>query len=145
MLISLQSFFFFCCLHAMPCANYWPITLALLISLYGSIAVFQLFSHTSFPLLFLSLPLLLVLASSSISFNPNLRLLPICSSRRVHFERINTVPIKGHRAGRRSFRRHHQSLSRTLIRYTHQPQTREWRGYLNMIQQRKAQLQCICA
>uniref|UniRef100_A0A3B1JEN4 Uncharacterized protein n=1 Tax=Astyanax mexicanus TaxID=7994 RepID=A0A3B1JEN4_ASTMX len=35
-------------------------------------------------------------------------------SRRVHFERIHTVPIKGHRAGRRSFRRHHQSFSRTL-------------------------------
>ncbi|KTF75341.1 hypothetical protein cypCar_00042365, partial [Cyprinus carpio] len=39
------------------------------------------------------------------------------SSRRVHFERINTVPIKGHRAGRHSFRRH-QSLSRTLLRGT---------------------------
>ncbi|XP_043089911.1 inactive rhomboid protein 1 isoform X4 [Puntigrus tetrazona] len=41
----------------------------------------------------------------------------IKSSRRVHFERINTVPIKGHRAGRRGFRRH-QSLSRTLLRGT---------------------------
>ncbi|XDV12594.1 hypothetical protein PO909_001219 [Leuciscus waleckii] len=41
----------------------------------------------------------------------------IKSSRRVHFERINTVPIKGHRAGRHGFRRH-QSLSRTLLRGT---------------------------
>lgn len=42
--------------------------------------------------------------------------LPGHSSRRVHFERINTVPIKGQRAARRSTRRHH-SLSRTLLRY----------------------------
>ncbi|XP_047006698.1 inactive rhomboid protein 1 isoform X1 [Ictalurus punctatus] len=41
----------------------------------------------------------------------------IKSSRRVRFERINTVPIKGHRAVRRSVRKH-QSLSRTLIRGT---------------------------
>ncbi|GAA6093066.1 inactive rhomboid protein 1 isoform X1, partial [Tachysurus ichikawai] len=38
----------------------------------------------------------------------------IKSSRRVRFERISTVPIKGHRAVRRSMRKH-QSLSRTLI------------------------------
>uniref|UniRef100_A0A3P8X1L1 Uncharacterized protein n=1 Tax=Cynoglossus semilaevis TaxID=244447 RepID=A0A3P8X1L1_CYNSE len=36
-------------------------------------------------------------------------------SRRVHFERINTVPIKGQRAARRSVRKHY-SLSRTLLR-----------------------------
>lgn len=42
--------------------------------------------------------------------------LPGHSSRRVHFERINTVPIKGQRAARRSTRKHH-SLSRTLLRY----------------------------
>lgn len=47
------------------------------------------------------------------------------SSRRVHFERINTVPIKGHRAGRHSFRRH-QSLSRTLLRYRGVQEA--WRG-----------------
>uniref|UniRef100_A0A096LUH3 Inactive rhomboid protein n=1 Tax=Poecilia formosa TaxID=48698 RepID=A0A096LUH3_POEFO len=38
-------------------------------------------------------------------------------SRRVHFERINTVPVKGQRAARRSVRKHH-SLSRTLLRGT---------------------------
>ncbi|XP_015227596.1 PREDICTED: inactive rhomboid protein 1 isoform X1 [Cyprinodon variegatus] len=41
----------------------------------------------------------------------------IKSSRRVHFERINTVPVKGQRAARRSIRKHH-SLSRTLLRGT---------------------------
>ncbi|MED6240779.1 Inactive rhomboid protein 1, partial [Ataeniobius toweri] len=39
------------------------------------------------------------------------------SSRRVHFERINTVPVKGQRAARHSIRKHH-SLSRTLLRGT---------------------------
>ncbi|XP_063046244.1 inactive rhomboid protein 1 isoform X2 [Engraulis encrasicolus] len=44
----------------------------------------------------------------------------IKSSKRVHFERIHTVPIKGPRAARRSFRssRRHYSLSRTLLRGT---------------------------
>uniref|UniRef100_A0A8K9VBY2 Inactive rhomboid protein n=1 Tax=Oncorhynchus mykiss TaxID=8022 RepID=A0A8K9VBY2_ONCMY len=41
----------------------------------------------------------------------------IKSSRRVHFERINTVPVKGQRASRRGPRKHH-SLSRTLLRGT---------------------------
>lgn len=48
--------------------------------------------------------------------------LPGHSSRRVHFERINTVPIKGQRAARRSTRKHH-SLSRTLLRYGRKPLT----------------------
>ncbi|XP_031420721.1 inactive rhomboid protein 1 isoform X1 [Clupea harengus] len=44
----------------------------------------------------------------------------IKSSKRVHFERIHTVPIKGPRAARRSSRssRRHHSLSRTLLRGT---------------------------
>ncbi|CAB1341805.1 unnamed protein product, partial [Coregonus sp. 'balchen'] len=41
----------------------------------------------------------------------------IKSSRRVHFERISTVPVKGQRASRRGPRKHH-SLSRTLLRGT---------------------------
>lgn len=68
--------------------------------------------------------LALVVFSLSFSFllfplatsDAHLLALPGRSSRRVHFERINTVPIKGQRAARRSTRRHH-SLSRTLLRY----------------------------
>eukprot|EP00063_Salmo_salar_P084924 XP_014059759.1 PREDICTED: inactive rhomboid protein 1-like isoform X4 [Salmo salar] len=41
----------------------------------------------------------------------------VVCSRRVHFERINTVPVKGQRASRRGPRKHH-SLSRTLLRGT---------------------------
>lgn len=52
--------------------------------------------------------------------------LPGHSSRRVHFERINTVPIKGQRAARRSIRKHH-SLSRTLLRYGRKSLTRRVR------------------
>lgn len=65
----------------------------------------------SLPFSFLLFPLA---TSSPLSLPPHA--LPGHSSRRVHFERINTVPIKGQRAARRSTRRHH-SLSRTLLRY----------------------------
>lgn len=65
----------------------------------------------SLPFSFLLFPLA---TSSPLSHPPHA--LPGHSSRRVHFERINTVPIKGQRAARRSTRRHH-SLSRTLLRY----------------------------
>ncbi|XP_015215862.1 inactive rhomboid protein 1 isoform X3 [Lepisosteus oculatus] len=41
----------------------------------------------------------------------------IKSSKRVHFERINTVPVKGHRAARRA-RRKPQSLSKLFLRGT---------------------------
>lgn len=58
---------------------------------------------------------------SRCSFSPSSgAALPRRSSRRVHFERINTVPVKGQRAARRSTRRHH-SLSRTLLRYYRKP------------------------
>lgn len=63
--------------------------------------------------LFPSSPLPLFFTSSSSSGSA----LPGRSSRRVHFERINTVPIKGQRAARRSVRKHY-SLSRTLLRYS---------------------------
>lgn len=73
---------------------------------------------------FLSHCLLLSFLSPSpscCSFSPSSgAALPRRSSRRVHFERINTVPVKGQRAARRSTRRHH-SLSRTLLRYCPKP------------------------
>lgn len=73
---------------------------------------------------FLSHCLLLSFLSPSpsrCSFSPSSgAALPRRSSRRVHFERINTVPVKGQRAARRSTRRHH-SLSRTLLRYYRKP------------------------
>lgn len=76
---------------------------------------------------FLSHCLLLSFLSPSpfcCSFSPSSgAALPRRSSRRVHFERINTVPVKGQRAARRSTRRHH-SLSRTLLRYYRKPTAR---------------------
>lgn len=72
------------------------------------------FSHSMALLVFsLSFSFLLFPLATS---DAHLLALPGHSSRRVHFERINTVPIKGQRAARRSTRRHH-SLSRTLLRY----------------------------
>lgn len=72
-------------------------------------------SYCTFHCLFTCLVSFLLLPSVPI-LSPSGPALLGHSSRRVHFERINTVPIKGQRAARRSIRKHH-SLSRTLLRY----------------------------
>ncbi|XP_041133866.1 inactive rhomboid protein 1 isoform X2 [Polyodon spathula] len=63
---------------------------------------------------FLSLSLSLSLSPSLLSLLPAL---PLSSSKRVHFERINTVPIKGQRAARRPMGKS-RSLSKLFLRGT---------------------------
>lgn len=106
-----------------PPAEILLLLLVLLILLSGSCwSIFQFFSFTLF---FFSFSLLLPFFVLFFLFSRPTSSRAVHSSRRVHFERINTVPIKGHRAGRRGFRRH-QSLSRTLLRYSGAQEA--WRG-----------------